>query len=100
MDVGVLSLRGVRVLPFECRPGGDVLSRANPGEVLWLAFCGGPRGRWMQVGSALLEKRDDVVFPAFALSAVLSLATLAWVFSWLPLECAPRPPGRVMISSS
>ena len=78
MDVGVVSLRGVCVLPFECRPGVGVLGRANPGEVVWLAFCS-RRWRWILVGVALLEELDDVVFPAFALSAVLSLATLAWV---------------------
>ena len=98
MDVGVLSLRGLYVLPFEFRPGGDVLGRANPGEVVGLAFCS-RCGRWMLVGAVLLEELDDVVFPAFVLSTVLSLATLARVFSWLPVECAPRPPGGVMVSN-
>ena len=98
VDVGVVSLRGVCVLPFECRPGGGVLGRANPGEVVGLAFCS-RCGRWMLVGAVLLEELDDVVFPAFVLSTVLSLSALSWVLSWLPVECAPRPPGGVMVSN-
>eukprot|EP00959_Pyramimonas_sp_CCMP1952_P163662 3421328-Pyramimonas_sp.AAC.1 len=66
VDVGVLSSRGVSVLQFECRPRGDVLSRANP--------VGVSVGCWPGL---LLEELDDVVLPALALAALLSLSALA-----------------------